>query len=176
MRIASYTTVQGPSFGIVTADGIVDLGRRTPYADISAALAAGALPELARHAGVPPDFALGDVMLLPSVPSQLRKVLCVGLNYHRSCPQLGGSRASMGNRCRARHALGLGRVHVQFVRMDDPDAGVLPGVVLGYLVLRLFVLRHFSDATPRWPAPFRESSSRQSGSCDSAHPCSLRSA
>ena len=90
MRIASYTTVQGPSFGIVTADGIVDLGRRTPYADISAALAAGALPELARHAGVPPDFALGDVMLLPSVPSQLRKVLCVGLNYRAHVAESAG--------------------------------------------------------------------------------------
>jgi 2-keto-4-pentenoate hydratase/2-oxohepta-3-ene-1,7-dioic acid hydratase in catechol pathway len=90
MRIASYTTAHGPSFGIVTADGIVDLGRRTPYADISAALAAGALPELARHAAVAPDFALGEVTLLPAVPSPLRKVLCVGLNYRAHVAESAG--------------------------------------------------------------------------------------
>jgi len=57
MRIASYTTAHGPSFGIVIAGGTVDLGRRMPYADISAVLAAGALPELAVHAAAAPDFA-----------------------------------------------------------------------------------------------------------------------
>lgn len=90
MRIASYTTTQGASFGIVTADGLVDLGRRTPYADISAALAAGALPEFARHAAAAPDLALADVTLLPAVPSPLRKVLCVGLNYRAHVAESAG--------------------------------------------------------------------------------------
>jgi 2-keto-4-pentenoate hydratase/2-oxohepta-3-ene-1,7-dioic acid hydratase in catechol pathway len=90
MRIASYATARGPSFGIVAADGIVDLGRRTPHADVSAALAAGALPELARHAAARPDVALADVTLLPAVPSPLRKVLCVGLNYRAHVAESAG--------------------------------------------------------------------------------------
>ncbi|MFC7476831.1 fumarylacetoacetate hydrolase family protein [Dankookia sp. GCM10030260] len=90
MRIASYATAQGASFGIVTADGIVDLGRRTPFADVSAVLAAGALPELARHAAAAPDFALAEVTLLPAVPSPLRKVLCVGLNYQAHVAESAG--------------------------------------------------------------------------------------
>ncbi|HEY0419056.1 MAG TPA: fumarylacetoacetate hydrolase family protein [Acetobacteraceae bacterium] len=90
MRIASYTTPAGPSFGIVTADGIVDLGRRTPYPDISAALTAGALPDLAAHAAAAPDFALSDVTLLPAVPSPLRKVVCVGLNYRAHVAESAG--------------------------------------------------------------------------------------
>jgi 2-keto-4-pentenoate hydratase/2-oxohepta-3-ene-1,7-dioic acid hydratase in catechol pathway len=90
MRIASYTTAQGPSFGIVTARGLVDLGRRTSHADISAALAADALPELARHAAAAPDCALAEVTLLPAVPSPLRKVLCVGLNYRAHVAESAG--------------------------------------------------------------------------------------
>ncbi|MDO9707151.1 fumarylacetoacetate hydrolase family protein [Paracraurococcus lichenis] len=90
MRIASYTTAAGPSFGLVTGDGIVDLGRRTPHADISAALAAGALAELARHASAAPDHALSEVALLPAVPSPLRKVLCVGLNYRAHVAEAAG--------------------------------------------------------------------------------------
>jgi 2-keto-4-pentenoate hydratase/2-oxohepta-3-ene-1,7-dioic acid hydratase in catechol pathway len=104
MRIASYATAQGPSFGIVTADGIVDLGRRTPYADISAALAAGALPELARHATAAPDFALADVTLLPAVPSPLRKVLCVGLNYRAHVAESAGREVPENPRIFARLA------------------------------------------------------------------------
>lgn len=90
MRIASYATAQGASFGLVEGDGIVDLGRRTPFPDISAALAAGALPDLARHAGAAPDLALAEVTLLPAVPSPLRKVLCVGLNYRAHVAESAG--------------------------------------------------------------------------------------
>jgi 2-keto-4-pentenoate hydratase/2-oxohepta-3-ene-1,7-dioic acid hydratase in catechol pathway len=104
MRIASYTTPAGPSFGLVTPDGIVDLGRRTPYADISAVLAAGALPVLAHHAGATPDFALGDVTLLPAVPSPLRKVLCVGLNYRAHVAESAGREVPENPRIFARLA------------------------------------------------------------------------
>jgi 2-keto-4-pentenoate hydratase/2-oxohepta-3-ene-1,7-dioic acid hydratase in catechol pathway len=104
MRIASYTAAQDPSFGIVTADGIVDLGRRTHHADISAALAAGALPELAAHAGAAPDFALADVTLLPAVPSPLRKVLCVGLNYRAHVAESAGREVPENPRIFARLA------------------------------------------------------------------------
>jgi 2-keto-4-pentenoate hydratase/2-oxohepta-3-ene-1,7-dioic acid hydratase in catechol pathway len=82
MRIVSYETQAGPSFGLLTGgDGIVDLRRRTPYADVVAALRADALGAIARYADATPDHTLPEVTLLPAVPDPLRKVLCVGLNY-----------------------------------------------------------------------------------------------
>ena len=104
MRIASYTMDRRASFGIVTAGGIIDLGRRTSHADISAALAAGALPELACHADAAPDFALADVRLLPAVPSPLRKVLCVGLNYRAHVAEAAGREVPENPRIFARLA------------------------------------------------------------------------
>jgi 2-keto-4-pentenoate hydratase/2-oxohepta-3-ene-1,7-dioic acid hydratase in catechol pathway len=52
-----------------------------PFADVSALLAAGALPQLAALAGRAPDLALADIRYLPAVPNRGRKVLAVGLNY-----------------------------------------------------------------------------------------------
>jgi len=89
MRIISFATATGPSFGLVSGEGIVDLGRRVPYAGIKAVLEAGALAELARHAGAAPDLALSEVAMLPAVPQE-RKVLCVGLNYRAHVAESAG--------------------------------------------------------------------------------------
>ena len=92
MKIISFSTMSGPSFGLVTEAGISDVGARLfgRYADISAVLAAGALDEVARHVGAMADFALEDVTVLPAVPSPLRKVLCVGLNYRAHVAETAG--------------------------------------------------------------------------------------
>ncbi|MBK1659041.1 fumarylacetoacetate hydrolase family protein [Paracraurococcus ruber] len=90
MRIASYVAGGRASFGLVVGDGIVDCGKRLPFADISAVLAAGGLPRLADLAGTAPDLALAEVTLLPAVPSPLRKVLCVGLNYRAHVAESAG--------------------------------------------------------------------------------------
>jgi 2-keto-4-pentenoate hydratase/2-oxohepta-3-ene-1,7-dioic acid hydratase in catechol pathway len=92
MRIASYMTAEGPSFGLVVGDGIVDLRRRLGgrYASLRAVLEAGALEELRAHAGAAPDFALADLAWLPALPDP-QKILCVGLNY-RSHVGEGGPR------------------------------------------------------------------------------------
>jgi 2-keto-4-pentenoate hydratase/2-oxohepta-3-ene-1,7-dioic acid hydratase in catechol pathway len=92
MKIISYSTMSGPSFGLVTEAGISDVGARLfgRYADISAVLAAGALDEVARHIGASADFALEDVTVLPAVSSPLRKVLCVGLNYRAHVAETAG--------------------------------------------------------------------------------------
>jgi 2-keto-4-pentenoate hydratase/2-oxohepta-3-ene-1,7-dioic acid hydratase in catechol pathway len=91
MRIISYAIGGRASFGLVTgADGIVDLGGRLPYADISAVLRAGALAELARFAGLPADHRIGAVTVLPAVPDPRRKVLCVGLNYRAHVAESAG--------------------------------------------------------------------------------------
>jgi 2-keto-4-pentenoate hydratase/2-oxohepta-3-ene-1,7-dioic acid hydratase in catechol pathway len=90
MRIISFATAAGASYGLVEGEGIIDVGRRLRYADVSAVLAADALPELARLAGGAPDHALAGVTILPAVPSPLRKVLCVGLNYRAHVAESAG--------------------------------------------------------------------------------------
>ena len=81
MRIVSFTTAKGASYGLVSDEGIIEAGGRLPFADVSALLAAGALPQLAALAGRAPDLALADICYLPAVPNPGRKVLAVGLNY-----------------------------------------------------------------------------------------------
>ncbi len=91
MKIISYAIGGRASFGLVTgADGIIDLGGRVPYADISAVLRAGALADLARFADLPADHRIGAVTVLPAVPDPQRKVLCVGLNYRAHVAESAG--------------------------------------------------------------------------------------
>ena len=92
MRIASYMTSEGPSFGLVTGKGVVDLRRRLGgrHASLRAVLEADALAELLPHAEAMPDLALSDLAWLPALPDP-GKILCVGLNY-RSHVGEGGPR------------------------------------------------------------------------------------
>lgn len=88
MHLISFVRTGRPGFGLLRADGIVDLGPRLggAFADLSDVLARDGLPALARAAeGRRPDFALTDVTLLPVIPNP-GKILCVGLNYetHRA--------------------------------------------------------------------------------------------
>jgi hypothetical protein len=52
MKLASFKANGTESFGAVSGDGIVDLGKRTKYASLFDALRAGALSEIAKEAGV----------------------------------------------------------------------------------------------------------------------------
>lgn len=82
MKFVSYRTAVGPSFGIVSGDGVIDLPRRTGHATLRDLLAAGgaaALDAATRSAG--PDIALAGLTLLPVIPNP-DKIICVGLNYH----------------------------------------------------------------------------------------------
>ena len=82
MRLATFKTAQGQSYGIVTAKGIVDLKRRlgNRYADLKSLIAGNAFAEAAKHAGDKPDYQPSDVIWLPVIPNPDR-ILCVGLNY-----------------------------------------------------------------------------------------------
>ncbi len=82
MRLASFKTGNGPTYGIVGERGIVDLGARlgTRYPDLRALIAAGALDEARRLAGAAPDVPLERVAWLPVIPNP-DKIVCVGLNY-----------------------------------------------------------------------------------------------
>jgi 2-keto-4-pentenoate hydratase/2-oxohepta-3-ene-1,7-dioic acid hydratase in catechol pathway len=82
MRLASFRTGRGPTYGIVGERGIVDLGARlgARYPDLRALIAADALDEARRLAGAAPDVPLDGVAWLPVIPNP-DKIVCVGLNY-----------------------------------------------------------------------------------------------
>ena len=83
MRIASYVTGRGASYGIVDAGRIVDLGCRIGalYPNLRALLEGEGLDAARRAAkGATADFALSDVDFLPVVPNP-RRIVCAGLNY-----------------------------------------------------------------------------------------------
>ncbi|VVE29405.1 Ureidoglycolate lyase [Pandoraea cepalis] len=83
MKLVSFSTSQGPSFGVVRDDVIFDLGKRLDgrFADLKALIAADAFREAAQAIeGAQADYALADVTLLPVIPNP-EQIFCVGLNY-----------------------------------------------------------------------------------------------
>ncbi|WP_413733517.1 fumarylacetoacetate hydrolase family protein [Sodalis sp. RH21] len=82
MKLASYLTQGVRSYGIVTPDGIIDLGRRLGhrYADLKALLAGNALPAAREYAAAAADLTLAGVTFLPVIEYP-DKILCVGMNY-----------------------------------------------------------------------------------------------
>lgn len=81
-RFVSFRGPQGASFGIVNADGVIDLRRRHPeWPDLQAVVEAGALSRLAEGLeGVPPDFAL-DAITYDIPLAAPEKIICVGVNF-----------------------------------------------------------------------------------------------
>lgn len=82
MRLSSFRGANGPSYGVVTDRGVVDLGRRigARYPDLRALIAGDALAEARRLSGEAPDAQLDRLELLPVIPNP-DKIVCVGLNY-----------------------------------------------------------------------------------------------
>jgi 2-keto-4-pentenoate hydratase/2-oxohepta-3-ene-1,7-dioic acid hydratase in catechol pathway len=79
MRLATFSVNGRTSYGAVTHNGIVDLGRKLKYPTLLDLIRAGAIGE-ARAAAGPADHALDAVTLLPPVPGA-EKIICVGINY-----------------------------------------------------------------------------------------------
>ncbi len=87
MRLVSFMTAAGASFGAVRDGGVVDLGRRlgsgreslrgwlrsTPSRADTAALED-------RVAGASADLDLAEIRYLPTVPDP-QKIICIGVNY-----------------------------------------------------------------------------------------------
>jgi len=80
MKLASYRLNNKDSYGVVVGDGIVDLGKRLPYADLRALLEADGLSKAADLAKEKPDAKVSDVTFLPLIANP-GKIICVGLNY-----------------------------------------------------------------------------------------------
>jgi 2-keto-4-pentenoate hydratase/2-oxohepta-3-ene-1,7-dioic acid hydratase in catechol pathway len=81
MKLCSFTADGRRSYGIIRADGIVDLGRRLPEPTLRALLAADGLSRAAALAGTPVDHREDAVRFDPVIPDP-DKIICVGLNYH----------------------------------------------------------------------------------------------
>jgi 2-keto-4-pentenoate hydratase/2-oxohepta-3-ene-1,7-dioic acid hydratase in catechol pathway len=91
MKLASYQANGKACFGAVNGDGVVTLSNRLGgrYADLRAALAANALPELRKLAdGAKPDLKLDAIKWLPVIPSP-EKILCAGINYRSHAAETG---------------------------------------------------------------------------------------
>lgn len=87
MKFVSYEYTQGPSFGAVIGNDIVDLSDAGP--SLRAVLASGPLGNLqAVAAKRKPTVSLDHVVLLQVIPDASR-VLCVGRNYRDHVAELG---------------------------------------------------------------------------------------
>lgn len=82
MKLATFKTAQGISYGAVTAKGIVDLRRflGNQYPDLKALITGDALDQAKKHLGETPDYKPSDITWLPVIPNP-DKIVCVGLNY-----------------------------------------------------------------------------------------------
>ena len=82
MRLASFKTPKGASYGAVTDKGIVDLGKRigNRYKDLLSFIRDGGMVEAKELLSQAPDHKESEVSWLPVIPSP-GKIVCVGLNY-----------------------------------------------------------------------------------------------
>lgn len=81
MRWLSFTANGAGSFGYVTSDGgVVDVGAKSEFPDLKAAIAADALRSLFDSLGDTGDVALDGIEYAPTITNP-DKLLCVGLNY-----------------------------------------------------------------------------------------------
>ena len=82
MKLASFKTAQGASYGAVTSKGIVDLRRYlgNQYPDLKALIEGNAFDQARKHLSETPDYQGSDVVWLPVIPNP-GKIICVGLNY-----------------------------------------------------------------------------------------------
>ena len=82
MKLASFIYQGSRSFGIVKAEGMIDLGRRLGdrYGDLKALLQGNGLAEAGRYLNDAVDVPMSAVTFLPVI-EQPEKILCVGMNY-----------------------------------------------------------------------------------------------
>jgi 2-keto-4-pentenoate hydratase/2-oxohepta-3-ene-1,7-dioic acid hydratase in catechol pathway len=90
MRLATFKTAQGESYGLVVGKGIVDLKRYlgNQYPDLKALIAGNGFSQAAQYAGEQPDYQASDVTWLPVIPNP-DKIVCVGLNYQEHVAETG---------------------------------------------------------------------------------------
>lgn len=82
MKLASFVHQGIRSYGIVSAEGVINLGQRLGdrYADLKALLAADGLAQAARYSEEAADLRFDEIDFLPVIDNP-GKILCVGMNY-----------------------------------------------------------------------------------------------
>lgn len=82
MKLATFRTGGGESWGLVEGDEVVDVGSalRDRFPDLKAVLAAGALASAADAASGAARVPVSAITWLPVIPNP-DKILCIGLNY-----------------------------------------------------------------------------------------------
>ena len=82
MKLASFIYKGQRSYGIVKADGVVNLGRRLGdrYGDLKALLQGNGMSEATRYLDDAVDAPLEAITFLPVI-ERPEKILCVGMNY-----------------------------------------------------------------------------------------------
>lgn len=82
MKLASFVHQGIRSYGIVSAEGIINLGQRLGdrYTDLKALFAADGLAQAARYGEEPIDLHFEEIDFLPVIDNP-GKILCVGMNY-----------------------------------------------------------------------------------------------
>jgi 2-keto-4-pentenoate hydratase/2-oxohepta-3-ene-1,7-dioic acid hydratase in catechol pathway len=90
MRLATFKTAQGASYGAVTGKAIVDLRRYlgNQYPDLKALIEANALDQAKKYSSEAPDYQVSDITWLPVIPNP-GKIICVGLNYQEHVVETG---------------------------------------------------------------------------------------
>jgi 2-keto-4-pentenoate hydratase/2-oxohepta-3-ene-1,7-dioic acid hydratase in catechol pathway len=82
MRLASFSLLGRPAYGLVVEDGVIDLSRRLggTYPTLRAAIAGGGLARIAALAREAADVPMADVTLGLPIPDPA-KIICIGRNY-----------------------------------------------------------------------------------------------
>jgi 2-keto-4-pentenoate hydratase/2-oxohepta-3-ene-1,7-dioic acid hydratase in catechol pathway len=82
MKLTSFRTAAGRSWGVIAETGVIDVGivLGARYPDLKSAIAAHALEEIDKAAASAPRHPQATIDWLPPIPNPT-KILCIGLNY-----------------------------------------------------------------------------------------------
>jgi 2-keto-4-pentenoate hydratase/2-oxohepta-3-ene-1,7-dioic acid hydratase in catechol pathway len=93
MKLCSFRADDRSSYGLVTNNGIIDLGRRFKAATLRDFIASGEMGTAANLVNEPADFGFDAVDHDPVIPNP-DKIICVGLNYHDHINETGREETS----------------------------------------------------------------------------------
>ena len=90
MKLLSFRTSAGDSYGVVSGEGVIDLGQRMggKYPDLRALLAGKGQDEAAAHSPDAADHSLDGITYLQVIPNA-RRIICIGLNYREHAEEMG---------------------------------------------------------------------------------------
>ena len=88
MKLCSFTKNGTASYGIVTKDGIVDLGKRCDAPTLRDFIALGDMSTSEKFGSESADYTFDEVQHAPVIPNP-DKIICVGLNYHAHIAETG---------------------------------------------------------------------------------------